>query len=75
MFLSLSRFDETIDDLRMMYEVKERKILHKKQVYADLHEKLNVRFALNPFNKKFLVQMGKFVNFVVIVCTILSRIH
>ncbi|CAN6460828.1 unnamed protein product [Victoria cruziana] len=35
------RFDETIDDLRMMYEVKERKILHKKQVYADLHEKLN----------------------------------
>ncbi|KAG1354451.1 structural maintenance of chromosomes protein 6B-like [Cocos nucifera] len=35
------RYNESIDDLRVMYDKKEHKILKKQKTYATFHEKLN----------------------------------
>ena len=40
------RYTESIDDLRALYDKKERKILTKRQTYAALREKLNVHSIL-----------------------------
>ena len=39
---SLCRYAEPIEDLRMMYDKKERRILRKQQTYEGFGEKLNV---------------------------------
>ncbi|KAI8564575.1 hypothetical protein RHMOL_Rhmol03G0191100 [Rhododendron molle] len=38
------RYDESIEDLRMLHQKKERKILRKQQTYKALRDKLNVSF-------------------------------
>ena len=40
------RYSESIDDLRAIYEKKERRILRKRQNYEAFHEKINVRAIL-----------------------------
>lgn len=43
-FCFLCRYSESIDDLRMLYEKKERKIIKRQQVYKALRLKLHVCF-------------------------------
>jgi len=48
------RYDESIEDLRMLLQKKERKILRKQQTYKALREKLNAcQKALNLRLRKF----------------------
>ncbi|KAF7146871.1 hypothetical protein RHSIM_Rhsim03G0166000 [Rhododendron simsii] len=48
------RYDESIEDLRMLHQKKERKILRKQQTYKALREKLNAcQKALNLRLRKF----------------------
>ncbi|KAL9685215.1 hypothetical protein QQ045_022663 [Rhodiola kirilowii] len=48
------RYSESIDDLRMLYEKKARKISRKQQTYATFREKLNVcQEALQLRRRKF----------------------
>lgn len=48
------RYTESIDDLRMLYEKKKRKISRKQQIYAAFREKLNVcQEALQLRRRKF----------------------
>ena len=48
----LCRYTESIDDLRMLYEKKERKILRKQQTYKAFREKLNVSFIFLAVSEK-----------------------
>ena len=43
----LSRYSESIDDLRALYDKKERKILKKQQLYEGFMVKLNVSSLLH----------------------------
>ncbi|KAK7263866.1 hypothetical protein RJT34_31464 [Clitoria ternatea] len=48
------RYSESIDDLRMLYKKKERKIIKRQQVYKALHQKLDAcRRALELRKRKF----------------------
>lgn len=44
-FRGLCRYAEPIEDLRMIYDKKQRRILRKQQTYEAFRDKLNVSFT------------------------------
>lgn len=54
----MCRYSESIDDLRMLYEKKERKISKKKKTYKAFREKLHVSiiapYINNVWNSKLI---------------------
>lgn len=49
-FFNCNRHSDSIDDLRMFYQKKERKILRKQQTYRAFREKLKVNSAFIYFS-------------------------
>ena len=52
----LCRYEESIDDLRVMYERKERKIKRKQETYKAFREKLSVSYILYFAGRMILVK-------------------